>query len=306
MENLRALVTFTRIVRAGNFSIAARELGISPQAASSQMKALERRVGVRLFHRTTRKMTLTEEGMKFYNACVTAIDAIDEGVRSLRASSKEAFGMVRVAAPHGLGWRLVAPLLGRFLALHPRVSIDLVIQNRVPDLVQQGIDVGVLGDPLPESSMVARRFGSVELVLCATPGYLRRHGTPASVEDLRRHQCINFRSWITDRIIPWTFRQGEDVLAEDLPARLTTNDGDSQLQAALSGAGIAQLSSYRAAPYIRAQRLKPLLLGHVSDTYGLYVYMPRRKHAPRRAGALADFLYDELSKHPDLQPLALA
>jgi len=306
MENLRALVTFTRIARAGNFSIAARELGISPQAASSQMKALERRVGVRLFHRTTRNMTLTEEGMKFYSACVTAIEAIDEGVRSLRAASQEAFGMVRVAAPHGLGWRLVAPLLGKFLAAHPRVSIDLVIQNRVPDLVQQGIDVGVLGDPLPESSMVARRFGSVQLILCATPGYLRRHGTPASLEDLRNHQCINFRSWITQRIIPWAFRHGEDVLAEELSARLTTNDGDSQLQAVLSGAGIAQLSSYRAAPYIRAQRLKPLLLGHVSDTYGLYVYMPRRKQAPRRARALADFLYDELSTHPDLQPITLA
>jgi len=305
MENLRALVTFTRIARAGNFSIAARELGISPQAASSQMKALERRVGVRLFHRTTRKMTLTEEGMKFYNACVTAIEAIDDGVRSLRASGQEAFGMVRVAAPHGLGWRLVAPLLGKFLAVHPRVSIDLVIQNRVPDLVQQGIDVGVLGDPLPESSMVARRFGSVQLVLCATPGYLRRHGTPASVEDLRNHQCIHFRSWITQQIIPWTFRQGEDVLAEELSARLTTNDGDSQLQAVLSGAGIAQLSSYRAAPYIRTQRLKPLLLGHVSDTYGLYVYMPRRNQVPRRARALADFLHEELSKHPDLQPIAL-
>jgi LysR family transcriptional regulator for bpeEF and oprC len=306
MENLRALITFTRIARAGSFSLAARELGMSPQAASNQVKALERRVGVRLFHRTTRKMSLTEEGIKFYNACMIAIEAIDDGVRSLRAASEEAFGTVRVAAPHGLGWRLVAPLLGRFLAQHPRVSIDLVIQNRVPDLVQQGIDVGVLGDPLPESSMVARRFGSVQLVLCATPAYLRRHGTPRSVEDLKHHHCINFRNWITDRIVPWTFRRGDSVLAEEVTARLTTNDGDSQLQAVLSGAGIAQLSSYRIAPYIRAQRLKPLLLGHVSDTYGLYVYMPRRKQVPRRARALADFLFEELGKHPDLRPLTQA
>lgn len=304
MENLRALNTFIRIARSGNFSRAARELGISPQAASNQVKQLERWVGVRLFNRTTRKINLTEEGLRFYTTCVTAIDAIEEGVRSLHEASEEVFGTVRVAAPHGLSWRLVAPVLGRFLAMHPRVSVDLIVQNRVPDLVAQGIDVGVLGDPLPENSMVARKFGSVQLMLCATPAYLRRHGTPRVVEDLQQHHCINFRNWITDKIIPWTFKKGDSVLAEDVASRLTTNDGDSQLQAVLSSAGIGQLSSYRIAPYVRANRLKPLPIGYVSETYGLYVYMPRRKQVPKKARALADFLFDELSVHPDLQPLA--
>jgi DNA-binding transcriptional LysR family regulator len=303
MENLRALTVFIRIARVGSFSKAARELEISPQAASNHVKSLERSIGVRLFNRTTRQMSLTEEGQRLYTTCVSAIDAIDEGIRALHEASEEAFGTVRLAAPHGLSWRLIAPLLGRFLAIHPRVSVDLIVQNRVPDLVAQAIDVGVLGDPLPENSMVARRFGSVQLVLCATPAYFRKNGTPQRVEDLACHQCINFRNWITDKVIPWTFKRGESVLAETVSARLITNDGDSQLQAVLSGAGIAQLASYRIAPYVRANRLKPLLLGHVSETYGLYVYLPRRKQVPRKARALADFLFDELSVHPDLRPL---
>jgi DNA-binding transcriptional LysR family regulator len=305
MENLRALNTFIRIARSGSFSRAARELGISPQAASNHVKTLERSVGVRLFHRTTRQMSLTEEGQKFYDTCVAAIEAIDEGVRSLHQASEQAFGTVRLAAPHGLGWKLVAPLLGRFLDMHPRVRVELVVQNRVPDLVAQSIDVGVLGDPLPQNSMVARRFGAVQLVLCATPAYLRRHGEPRDVEDLALHHCINFRNWITGKIIPWTFRRDGSLITEAVPARLVTDDGDSLLQAVLSGAGIAQVSSYRVAPHIRAKRLRPVLLDHVSETYGLYVYMPRRKQVPMRARVLADFLYDELSRHPDVQPLDL-
>ena len=306
MENLRALTTFIRIARTGNFSRAARELGMTPQAASNQVKQLERWVGVRLFNRTTRKLSLTEEGVSFYATCVTAVEAIDEGVRNLQGASEQAFGIVRVAAPYGLSWRFVAPILGRFLESHPRVSVELIVQNRLPDLVAQGIDVGILGDPLPENSMVARKFGTVQHVLCAAPAYLKRHGTPQTAEDLKRHRCINFRNWITGKIVPWTFEKGDSVVTEDVPANLNTNDGDSVLQAVLSGAGIGQLSSYRIAPYIRTNRLKPLLLGYKSEIYGLYVYMPRRKQIPKKTRVLADFLFDELSVHPDFQPLPLA
>ena len=305
MENLRAFTTFIRIARTGNFSRAARELGMTPQAASNQVKQLERWVGVRLFNRTTRKLSLTEEGLSFYATCVTAVDAIEEGVRNLQEASEEAFGVVRVAAPYGLSWRVVAPILGRFLEMHPRVSVDLIVQNRIPDLVAQGIDVGILGDPLPDNSMVARKFGTVRHVLCASPAYLKRHGTPRAAEDLKRHRCINFRNWITAKIIPWTFENAESVVTEEVPASLTTNDGDSLLQAVLSGAGIGQLASYRIAPYIRANQLKPILAGYKSEIYGLYVYMPRRKQVPRKTRVLADFLFDELRVHPDLQPLTL-
>ena len=302
MDNLRVLRTFIRIANTGNFSQAARELNITPQAASNQVKQLERWVGVRLLNRTTRKISLTEEGVSFYETCVGAVGAIDEGVRNLHESAEEAFGTVRVAAPYGLSWRFVAPALGRFVEKHPRVSVELLVQNRVPDLVGQSIDVGVLGDPLPENSMVARRFGSVRLVLCATPAYLGRRGTPRDMEDLKQHCCINLRNWITGKVIPWTFEKASSVVTEDIPAMLTMNDGDSALQAVLSGAGIAQLSTYRVAPYIRTKQLTPLLIGYLSEVYGLYVYMPRRKQVPRRTRALADFLFEEFSAHPDFQP----
>lgn len=305
MQNLRALTTFICIARTKNFSKAARELGMTPQAASNQVKQLERWVGVRLFNRTTRKLSLTEEGLSFYATCVTAVDAIDEGVRNLQEASEEVYGVARVAVPYGMGWRVVAPLLGRFLEMHPRLSVELIVQNRVPDLVAQGIDVGILGGPLPDTSMVARRFGAVRQILCASPAYLKRHGMPRTAEDLQQHRCINFRNWITGKIIPWTFENAERVVTEDVPARLTVNDGESLLQAVLSGAGIGQLSSFRIAPYLRSNKLKPVLVGYKSELYGLYVYMPRRKQIPKKTRVLADFLFDELSVHPDLQPLAI-
>src|SRR5262245_18877570 len=135
MDNLRALTTFIRISDSGNFSRAARELGITPQAASNHVKQLERWVGVRLFNRTTRKISLTEEGQRFYETCVTAVEAIEHGVQTLHEASEEVFGTVRVAAPYGLGWRFVAPAIGKFLETYPRVSVELIVQNQVPDLV---------------------------------------------------------------------------------------------------------------------------------------------------------------------------
>ena len=303
MENLRGLSTFICVARTGNFSRAARELGITPQAASKHIQQLERWVGVRLFTRTTRKMSLTEEGASFYRVCSTAVEAIDDGVKNLHEAAEEAFGTVRIAVPHGLSSRFVAPAISRFLALHPRVSVDLVVQNQVPDLVAQRIDLGIIGDPLPESSMIARKFGMVKLVLCAAPSYLKRHGTPRTAEDLRKHRCINLRSWITGKIIPWTFEKDGNVITEEVDARLTTNDGENGLQAVLNGAGIAQLSSYRIAPHIRANKLKALSIGYVSAAYGLYIYMPRRERIPRKTRVLADFLFDELNGHADLQPL---
>ena len=183
-------------------------MGVTPQAASNQVKQLERWVGVRLFNRTTRKISLTEEGVSFYGTCVTAVDAIDEGVRNLHDATEEAFGKVAwVAAPYGICWRFIAPSIGRFLEQYPRVSVELIVQNQVPDLVAQSIDVGVLGDPLPENSMVARRIGTVQHVLCATPAYLKRHGTPRVMEDLKRHRCINLRNWITGQSCRGRFRK---------------------------------------------------------------------------------------------------
>jgi DNA-binding transcriptional LysR family regulator len=303
MENVRAITTFIRIVKTGNFSKAARDLGITPQAASMHVKQLEEWVGVRLFNRSTRNVSLTQEGAAFHETCSGAIDAIEEGVEQLRNASEEVFGAVRVAAPHGFGWRFVAPAIARFLDLYPRVTVDLMVQNRLPDVVTEGIDVGILADPLPDKSLVARRVATSRFVHCASPLYLKRYGAPRTLEDLARHRCINLRNWVNGAVLPWRFRDGENVVDHTVQARFVTDDGDSLLEALLTGAGIGQLASYRAAPYIRSQRLVPVLAGEASAEFNFYLYMQKRTHIPKKNRAFADFLCEELARHPDLRPL---
>ena len=305
MDRLRAITTFIRAAQFGSISGAARDLGLTPQAASKHILSLEKWAGVRLFNRTTHKISLTEEGLLFFQHCKPAVESIEEGLVGIREAVDEPVGTVRVAVPHGIN-RLVSPLMGLFLEQFPRISIELIGHNKHPDIVQERIDVGVQGGTLPDSSLVARQFASVQLVPCAAPSYLKKYGTPKTMEDLKSHRCIKFRPPETGVTMPWMFRQANEVVAFDVPASLTTNDGDAELQAVLSGAGIGQLASFRIAPHVRAKRLRPLLIGYVSEHYGLYVYMHRRTCIPKKNRAVADFLFEQLKRHPDLQPCELS
>ena len=305
MDQLRAITTFIRTAQSGSISGAARGLGLTPQAASKHILNLEQWAGVRLFNRTTHKMSLTEEGLAFYERCKPAMESIEEGLMGLRDSTEDPAGTVRLAVPHGF-LRLVGPLMGRFLDQYPRVCIDLIAHDHSPDVVQERIDVGIQGGRLPDSSLVARKFASIQLVPCATPAYLKKYGIPKTMEDLKSHRCIKTRQPESGITLPWTFQQGHEVVTFDVPASLTTNDGDVELQAVLSGAGIGQLATFRIASHVRAKRLQPLLIGYVSEHYGLYVYMLRRTSIPKKNRVLADFLYEELKRHPDLQPFELS
>lgn len=301
MENVRGIGTFIRIVQTGNFSRAARELGITPQAASIHVKQLEDWTGVRLFNRSTRKISLTEEGASFYRTCVAAVGAIDEEVTRMRDSSQEVFGTVRLAAPVGLGSRFVAPALGRLLEKYPRISIDLMIQNRIPDVVGEGIDVGILPHPLPDTTLIARRVMTSPFILCASPAYLQRHGKPETIEDLARHRRVDLRSWINNAVRPWRLRRGEEIVTSPVRASLVTNDGDSLIEAVLSGAGIGLITLYRVAPYLRSGRLETVLDGMVDGELSWSIYMQQRNQVPRKIRVVSDFLHHVLSTHPDLQ-----
>jgi len=305
MDELRAITTFIRAAQSGSISGAARALGLTPQAASKHILNLEEWAGVRLLNRTTHKISLTEEGLAFYERCKPAVESIEEGLVGLRDATEDPVGAVRLAVPYGI-LRLVGPLMGRFLDQYPRVSIYLIAYDKTPDVVQERIDVGIQGGALPDSSLVARKFASVQLVPCATPAYLKKYGIPKTMEDLRSHRCIKLRVLDSGIALPWTFRKGDEVVTFDVPASISTNDIEVELQAVLSGAGIGQLTSFRIASHIRAKRLRALLIDYVSENYGLYVYMPRRTFIPKKNRVLADFLYEELKRHPDLQPCKLS
>ncbi len=299
---LRTIATFVRCAETGSFSKAALELGMTPQAVSSHIKQLEDWVGVRLFHRTTRKIGLTEEGQGFFEQCKAGIEAIEDGVRGLNEATHEAVGTVRLAVPYAIARGYITPILARFFDQYPRVSVELLIQNQTPDIVEQGVDLGIASRTLPKTSMIARRLVSTELVLCASPDYIEKHGVPATIEELHAHRCVGLRHPRTGKIMPWTFRTDTDVTALDINCDLTTNDTDTQRQAVLHGVGIGQLASFFVSPHVRDGKLVPLLMGYVAPPIDFHIYMLRRTKIPQKTRVLADFLYEEFRRHPDFKP----
>jgi LysR family transcriptional regulator for bpeEF and oprC len=305
MDHLRRVATVIRAARAGSFSKAARQLGISPQAVSNQVNQVERWLEVRLFNRSTRKISLTEEGAVFFERCTNGIDAIDEAINELRERKQEAVGTVRLTVPYGLSQALVVPLLPSLLERYPRVSVELLVQNEMPDIVEHAIDVGILGGALPMGSVVARKVATFDMILCASASYLRKHGTPRTVEELRNHRCVHLRDPRTGKIYPWRFQRGDQVTTIDVHAALTVNDTETHRRAVLNGAGIGQLASFFVARHFRANRLKPLLMGFLAPPIDIYLYLQRRAQQPKKNSVVADFLMEELRNHPDLQPLDL-
>ncbi len=294
MDRLRLITTFLTVAQAENFSRAAQELHVSPQAVSAQMSQLETWLGVRLFQRTTRRVALTEEGRLFHERCRSGLQLIEQGELELRDRRDEAVGSLRVVASQSLGQVLVAPLVARFCALYPQLQVELLTQNQFPDVVDLGVDVGVIGGELPSSSLVARKVGRFTHVLCASPDYLRQHGVPATPQDLADHRCIGLRHPRTGRVWPWTFQQGKQVITVEPSLALLTHDPAVQRQLVLHGAGIAQIADYFARAHLHSGALVEVPVGYAGPRIDVHVFLPRREHVPMRSRLLSDFLFDGL------------
>jgi DNA-binding transcriptional LysR family regulator len=300
VKKLRQILTFVKCASAGSISGAARELGISPQAASKHILELEAWLGVKVFHRNTRQFALTAEGAAFLQRCKDGLEQIDEGVRVVRQSTSELAGTVRLAVtPFSLADSVVAPLLAKFQERYPQIALEVIAHNEPPDIVGQAVDVGLMLGAAP-SQTAARRVATVPIVLCAAPAYLERYGTPRSVADLKAHRWIALRNTADDnRALPFRFRHGGRVVTEHPPIAFVANDGSTALRAMLDGIGIGQLPHFRVAPHVRTRELVRLDAGHVPPELGLYVYVTGKTRAPHRSQALADYLHEQLSNHPD-------
>lgn len=294
MDRLRLITTFLAVAQAENFSRAAQALHVTPQAVSAQMSQLETWLGARLFHRTTRRVALTEEGRLFFERCRSGLQLIEQGELELRDRRDEAVGSVRVVASQSLGQVLVAPLVAQFIERYPRLQVELLTQHQIPDVVDLGVDVGVIGGDLPSSSLVARKVGRFTHVLCASPGYLQAHGVPATPRDLQGHRCIGLRHPRTGRVWPWTFQSGSRVITVEPTLALLTQDPTVQRQLVLHGAGIAQIADYFARPHLQSGALVEVPVGYAGPRIDVHVFLPRREHVPRRSRLLSDFLFEGL------------
>ncbi|AWG27707.1 MULTISPECIES: LysR family transcriptional regulator [Burkholderia] len=306
MDRLKALTVFVRVAVAGGISAGARELAMTPQAASKQVAALEALLNVRLFQRSTHRIALTVEGERLLAQCRGAVGELETALRMLDDDRVHAVGTLRVAAPYSLARRFLAPLLGEFCDQHPGMTAELVVSDDMADIVEQRIDLAVRTGDLPDSGLIARRIAELQLVVCAAPAYLRRHGAPQTIDALRDHRCTAFLYPRTGKPFPWEFLVDGRVDTRQIDPFIATNDIDAELDTVLSGAAIGQFFGYSVHEHVREGRLVPLLTRHVTCRYGLYLCMPQREHLPRRNRLLMDFLVARLGAHPDLAPLSFA
>ena len=297
MESLSDIAVFVRVVELRSFTAAAEALGMAKSGVSKHVTRLEDSLGVKLLHRTTRTLSLTEAGQEFFAKARDALDRIDEARTEATRHQAEPSGTLRVTAPMSFGLELVAPVLPEFLDRHPKVAVDLAFDDRVRDIVAEGIDVAVRITQLADSSLVARRLAPIRHVIVASPGYLERHGTPRTPDDLRTHDCLIY----TLRSSPdaWRF-DGPDGRRWMVPVRGSYAANNSMaLRAALAaGRGIALMTTFTVGEDLRAGRLVQVLPEFTAPELAVHAVYPERRRAPPKVKAFVEFLAERFGDPP--------
>jgi DNA-binding transcriptional LysR family regulator len=294
MDELRAISTFIRAAELGSFNRAASAQGTTPQAVSKNVRQLEHYLGVRLFHRTTRKNTLTEDGQLLLDSVRSSMEGFSSALNRVRSSAQGDAGLVRISAGGAVGRKVLMPLVAEFSQRHPGVTFDLVLEDRSTDTVGERIDLGFKAGNAPTAQVVSRWLFPIQLVVCATQAYLRAHGEPRTIDDLARHRCIGYRQPGTARPVPWEFQVEGETLFRTMDHVVCCSDPEAEMHAVLGGIGIGQIDSINASAELRARNLVPLLAHSTSDRMGLYLYYAQRTDMPRRVRRFIDFAAERL------------
>ncbi len=303
MADLDQLRVFVTVADAGGFAPAARRLRVSPPAVTRAIAALERHLGARLLHRTTRHMRLTEAGERFLQDTRRILADLEEAEASARGAHTQPQGELAVTAPVMFGRLHIAPLVLEFLSGHPRVTARVLFVDRVVHLLDEGFDVALRIAPLPDSSLTAVRVGSVRRVVVASPEYLAGHGEPTRPEDLSRHRAIGF-SHPGGGMARWNFREPRDPSPrESAPPHvaLMVNAVDVAIEAALAGHGLVRVLSYQVRDHLAAGRLHRVLRGFEPDPVPVSLVYPEGRKAAAKVRAFVDFAAQRLRSHPALQ-----
>lgn len=295
MNHFKQISTFVDVAAKGNLSAVARAEGIAPAMIGRRLDALEERLGVKLLQRTTRKIALTNEGMAFLEDCQRILADLENAEAAVSERSAKASGHLLISAPAGFGRRHVAPLVPSFLSEHRDVSVTLNLNDRVVDLIGEGVDVAIRIAALSDSSLIGVKLADNKRVVVASPAYLKRHGTPASLDDLTRHNCLAISSEGSQR--GWTFRQNGKNVTLKVGGNMVCNDGAVLHDWALSGKGLAWRSMWEVSTDIKSGRLTTVLDEFAAPGNDIYAVFAQRRHLPLRIRAFVDFL-----RHAYAQP----
>lgn len=302
MQEFEQMRVFVAVADEGGFAAAARRLGVSPPAITRAVGALERRLGVRLLVRTTRSVRRTEAGERFLVDCRRILGELEQAEASARGAHREPQGELAVSAPVTFGRLHIAPLLLDFLQAHPKVQARLLLVDRLVHLIDEGFDVALRIAQMPDSSYTALPVGRVQRMIVASPEYLARHGTPATPEDLPRHQAIGFAQG-GGEVRRWTFRGPDGHPLRDAPQpamRLLLNSVDVGVAAALAGHGMASLLSYQVREHLAAGRLQRVMQSWEMPPVPVQLVYAEGRLASAKVRAFVDFAAARLRQEPAL------
>lgn len=295
MDQFKQISTFVDVAAKGSLSAAARAEGIAPAMIGRRLDALEERLGVKLLQRSTRKIALTNEGVAFLEDCQKILADLENAEAAVSERSARASGHLLISAPAGFGRQHVATLIPSFLAEHRDVSVTLNLNDRVVDLIGEGIDVAIRIASLSDSSLIGVKLADNKRVVVASPAYIKRHGTPMSLDDLAKHNCLAMSSEGSQR--GWTFRQNGKNVTLKVSGNMVCNDGAVLHEWALAGKGLAWRSMWEVGTALEAGKLVTVLDEFAAPGNDIYAVFAQRRHLPLRIRAFVDFL-----RHAYAQP----
>jgi DNA-binding transcriptional LysR family regulator len=290
MDRFLEMKVFSAVVEAGSFTGASHVLDMSKAAVSRYVAELEERLGVRLLHRTTRKLSPTTEGEIFHARCRELLDNLDEAEAEITSRSGEASGLLKVNVPVTFGLMHLAPLWPALLARYPKLELDITLSDRVADLVEEGFDLAVRIGQLPASSLISRKLASTRMVLCASPDYLQRRGEPAHPDQLLQHDVISYSLFSSGE--NWSFTGPDGQVSVKVAPRVRTNSGDTCRAAALQHQGVVLQPTFIVGADLAQGTLREIMPGYRSIELGVYAVYPTRKFVSPKVRLLIDFLVE--------------
>jgi DNA-binding transcriptional LysR family regulator len=298
VEHLPYLVTFARVVQSGSFVAGAEKLKLSPSVASKHISKLEEHLGARLLNRSTRKLSLTEAGTAYYEHAARILEELDHSEHAVQRLQAEPSGRLKLSTLNSFANAVLAPLLPEFLRRHPKVVLEIVCNDRLVDLTEEGYDLALRITRQPAPNVVARKLADIRFQICAAPAYLERHGAPAQPADLARHRCLGYPASITPGSA-WRFLHDGQELTAPIQSVFEINSVETLRALALAGEGLALLPTYSVGAELRAGRLVTVMPDYrgFSESTLYAVYLPNRFGSPKLR-AFVDFLLEQLRQPP--------
>ena len=294
MEHFSALPIFVTVVECGSFSLASQKLGLSKSAVSKRITLLEQSLGIQLLHRTTRSLSLTEAGARYFDYVRPAVKLAADGLDAISELQQAPQGNLRIAAPMVFGRLHIAPLIPEFLRRYPKIQLQMQMDDKTTDLIAGGFDLAIRIGELPDSSLIARKIAPCLSVICASPEYLARQSVPHTPQQLSQHNCL-FYSYFRDGV-EWTFLSPQGPTRIQPNGNYQVNNSDVIHQATLDGLGIANLPRFMVDTDLQAGRQQALLADQPLPEHGIYAVYPQRKHLPTKVNVLIEFLMELLVK----------